>query len=38
MYDKYSVLRIEMTIDDSKEFKIYKEVNHKGESTSMRWI
>ena len=37
MYDKFSVLRIEMTINDSKEFKIRKEVRHKDGITSMQW-
>jgi hypothetical protein len=37
MYDKSSVLRIEMTINDPKEFKIYKKVNHRDGSNSMRW-
>lgn len=37
MYDKFSVLRIEMTINDPKEFKVYKEAHHKDGSTSMRW-
>lgn len=37
MYDKFSVLRIEMTINDPKEFKVYKKVTHKDCSTSMRW-
>jgi hypothetical protein len=37
MYDKYSVLRIEMTINSPKEFKVYKKVNHNDGSTSMRW-
>ena len=29
MYDKCSVLRIEMTINDPREFKVYKKVHHK---------
>lgn len=37
MYDKYSVLRVEMTINDPKEFKVFKKVNHVDGSTSMRW-
>lgn len=37
MYDKFSVLRIEMTINDPKEFKVYKKVNHNDGTTSMRW-
>ena len=36
MYDKSSVLRIETTINDPHEFKIYKEVTSKGEKV-MRW-
>lgn len=35
MYDKYSVLRIETTINDPHEFKIYKEV---GEKKILRWV
>lgn len=38
MYDKYSCLRIEMTVNDPKEFKIYKEVNHRDGTTSKRWV
>lgn len=38
MYDKFSCLRIEMTINDSKEFKIFKEVNHRDGSTSKQWV
>jgi hypothetical protein len=37
MYDKYSVLRIEVTINNPKEFKIYKEVTRKGEIV-MEWV
>lgn len=37
MYDKFSVLRIEMTINDPREFKTRKEVQHKDGTTSMRW-
>jgi hypothetical protein len=37
MYDKFSVLRIEMTINNPKEFKIRKEVQHKDGTTSMQW-
>ena len=37
MYDKHSVLRIEMTINDPKEFKVYKKVEHKNGTTSMKW-
>ena len=38
MYDKFSCLRIEMTINDPKEFKIYKDVNHRDGITSKRWV
>lgn len=38
MYDKFSCLRIEMTINDPKEFKIYKDVNHRDGTTSKRWV
>lgn len=37
MYDKYSVLRVETTINDPKEFKIYKEVNSKSGPVK-RWV
>ena len=37
MYDKFSVLRIEMTINDPKEFKTRKEVQHMDGTTSMQW-
>ena len=37
MYDKSRVLRIEMTINDPKEFKVYKTVNHRDGSSSKRW-
>ncbi len=38
MYDKFSSLRIEMTINDPKEFKIHKEVCHHNGTTSKRWV
>lgn len=38
MYDKFSCLRVEMTINDPREFKIYKDVHHKDGSTSKRWV
>jgi len=37
MYDKCSVLRIETIINDPKEFKIYREVQRKGELTKA-WV
>jgi hypothetical protein len=37
MYDKCSVLRIEVTINDPSEFKIYKEVTRKGEKVK-EWV
>jgi hypothetical protein len=37
MYDKFSVLRIETTINNPREFKVRKEVRHKNGTTSMRW-
>jgi len=37
MYDKFSVLRIEMTINDPREFKIRKEVHHRDGASSIRW-
>lgn len=38
MYDKFSCLRIEMTINDPKEFKVFKEVHHRDGTTSKRWV
>ncbi len=38
MYDKFSCLRIEMTVNDPREFKIYKEVHHRDGTTSKRWV
>ena len=38
MYDKFSCLRIEMTINDPGEFKIYKDVNHRDGTTSKSWV
>ena len=38
MYDKFNCLRIEMTINDPREFKVYKEVRHRDGSTSKRWV
>ncbi len=37
MYDKYHVLRIETTINNPHEFKIYKEVNSKN-GKKMKWV
>ena len=37
MYDKWSVLRIETTINNPREFKIYREVERGGKK-EMRWI
>lgn len=38
MYDKFSCLRVEMTINDPKEFKVYKNVHHEDGTTSKRWV
>lgn len=38
MYDKYSCLRVEMTINDPGEFKVNKEVHHKDGTTSKQWV
>lgn len=38
MYDKCSCLRVEMTINDPKEFKNYKDVQHRDGSTSKCWV
>ena len=38
MYDKFSCLRIEMTVNAPKEFKIYKDVDHRDGTTSKRWV
>lgn len=37
MYDKWSVLRVEMTINNPREFKIYRKVERCGKKV-MRWI
>jgi hypothetical protein len=37
MYDKFNVLRIEMTINDPKEFKIRKKVQHRDGTESWQW-
>lgn len=36
MYDKFSCLRVEMTIYDSREFKVYKDVRHQDGTASKR--
>lgn len=38
MYDKFNCLRIEMTINDPKEFKVYKDVLHRDGTSSKRWV
>lgn len=38
MYDKYNVLRIETTINNPREFKIFKTVTDKNGKTSQRWM
>ena len=38
MYDKFSNLRIEMTINDPREFKVFKDVQHKDGTISKRWV
>ena len=39
MYDKFNCLRIEMTINDPKEFKVYKEDYHKDlERLRRQWV
>lgn len=38
VYDKFSCLRVEMTINDPKEFKVYKDVHHEDGTTSRRWV
>ena len=37
MYDKCSVLRIETTVNDPREFKIYGTVHHKDGTESKQW-
>lgn len=37
MYDKSSVLRIETTINDPREFKVYGKVRHQDGTESMKW-
>lgn len=38
MYDKFSCLRVEMTINDPREFKVYKDVQHQDGTVSKRWV
>lgn len=38
MYDKFSSLRIEMTINDPREFKVFKDVRHRDGTISRRWV
>jgi len=38
VYDKFSCLRVEVTINDPKEFKVYKDVHHKDGTTSRRRV
>lgn len=38
MYDKFSCLRVEMTINDPREFKVYKDVHHQDGTASRRWV
>ena len=38
MYDKFSCLRVEMTINDPREFKVYKDVRHQDGTVSKRWV
>ena len=38
MYDKFSCLRVEMTINDPREFKVYKDVRHRDGTVSKRWV
>ena len=38
MYDKFSCLRVEVTINDPREFKVYKDVHHRDGTTSKRWV
>ena len=37
MYDKCSVLRIETTINNPREFKVYADVHHRGGKISKEW-
>ena len=37
MYDKCSVLRIETTVNDPREFKVYASVNHNDGTVSKEW-
>ena len=37
MYDKCSVLRIETTINNPREFKVYADVHHRDGKVSKRW-
>ena len=37
MYDKSNCLRVEMTVNDPREFKVYKEVHHRDGTFSKEW-
>lgn len=38
MYDKFSCLRVEMTINDPHEFKSLKEDHHRDRTKSKQWV
>jgi len=38
MYDKFSCLRIEMTINNPREFKVFKDINHQDGTVSKQWV
>ena len=38
MYDKFSCLRVELTVNDPREFKVYKDVHHQDGTVSRRWV
>ena len=38
MYDKCNCLRIELTINNPRDFKIFKDVHHKDGTTSKDWV
>jgi len=38
MYDKYSCLRVETTVNDPREFKVYRDVRHKDGTISRRRV
>ena len=38
MYDKANCLRIELTINDPREFKVFRDVHHKDGTVTKNWV